>query len=963
MSRTLIHLSWDQPFLPQLADMLARPCTTAPWDMEGLFIIVPTRQAGRMLREALALRACEAGTGLLAPRIVTPDWLLNPAQAESVASPADVVAAWAAVLLAADMESFRPLFPIDPPRRDAHWALGLGWQLQRLQSEVNEYGLDFAGIAESSARTDAEPERWSALASLEVLMAAHLSERGLAEPCAAKISRISSSLPPSEISRVLITGVLDPTPLALKVLERWSEALPVDVVVHGNPQEAVHDEWGRADFERVRHRTIALPKDQVDLRILKDHRELADRVSSVAGCYADSPRTLGICLADQRLTPSVAQAMAKAGLAAHDPAGIPLSRASLAKLAISLSDLATAEGPETLAIILRDPFFEAFAAGLTLPQDAERQDGRAPDGGGVSGTGGASLLAAFDALLAEHLPGTLASCLDFARKDNSERLLAALEWLSAARERLLAEPFCQALSGLLAAVLSGQKIRGDDPAASPLSEAGAKLRQLLASLAEVESRHAALPRAAWPIFLRQALNQEIMYPAKEENAWDLEGWLEIVFDDSPHLLIAGLNEGVVPESVQGDWFIPESLRKTLGMRTNEDRLARDRVLFEAALRSRRQGGRVDLLVPKISTEGDPLQPSKILFACEDNELIDRAKELFAPLPERKQPPRRTIAWKLGPPLGTEEAPAASALLPRPRSLSPSAIRCYLDCPFRYYLEQGLRLRPLDAEKRDLDSLDFGNLCHKALERLARDTTMQSINDEGALAGYLTVTLQEIAAEKLGRLSSFALRIQIEAAAARLRAAAAVEAEQRRQGWHTVDVEKPWTLKIRGHVFGGVIDRIDRHEDGSWRVIDYKTSDAGTTPEDAHWAACPRDRSRVFPASLFEHEDKTRRWIDLQLPLYLLALRDEQGVKAKAGYFVLPRTKEDTAVRTWESLSPEHLLHAQDCAIAVSEAIASGRFWPPSPRARWNDELARLFPDGIEADVDARLFEPGTGGMS
>jgi ATP-dependent helicase/nuclease subunit B len=51
---------------------------------------------------------------------------------------------------------------------------------------------------------------------------------------------------------------------------------------------------------------------------------------------------------------------------------------------------------------------------------------------------------------------------------------------------------------------------------------------------------------------------------------------------------------------------------------------------------------------------------------------------------------------------------------------------------------------------------------------------------------------------------------------------------------------------------GKIDRIDQNErDGSWMIIDYKTSEAGKTPDKTHKAA--RSSGRV--------------WDDLQLPLY------------------------------------------------------------------------------------------------
>ena len=75
---------------------------------------------------------------------------------------------------------------------------------------------------------------------------------------------------------------------------------------------------------------------------------------------------------------------------------------------------------------------------------------------------------------------------------------------------------------------------------------------------------------------------------------------------------------------------------------------------------------------------------------------------------------------------------------------------------------------------------------------------------------------------------------------------------------------------------GRIDRIDHHPDLGWRLIDFKSSDSGTTPDKAH--------------------RKSDRWIDLQLPLYrgLHAARlpgSPDAVDIATGYFwsaLIPR---------------------------------------------------------------------------
>jgi hypothetical protein len=81
--------------------------------------------------------------------------------------------------------------------------------------------------------------------------------------------------------------------------------------------------------------------------------------------------------------------------------------------------------------------------------------------------------------------------------------------------------------------------------------------------------------------------------------------------------------------------------------------------------------------------------------------------------------------------------------------------------------------------------------------------------------------------------------------------------------------------------------------------------------------------------------KQRSWIDLQLPLYAwLAGRiwekeAEKGIEV--GYFLLPPDGEsgDKALQFFD-LTKDMQNSAQLCAKQVSELVAEGKFWPPSP---------------------------------
>ena len=155
--------------LPQAVDFLAAGWSGGtPLDLSGWLVVVPTRQAGRRLREALAVHAAARKQAVFAPRVVTPDRLIEPAvtAGATVATPLESLLAWTEVLQEIDLGGCRAVFPADPPERNFAWALGLARTVVKLQQDLAEGGLRLADV-EARAGDFPETDRWRQLGALE----------------------------------------------------------------------------------------------------------------------------------------------------------------------------------------------------------------------------------------------------------------------------------------------------------------------------------------------------------------------------------------------------------------------------------------------------------------------------------------------------------------------------------------------------------------------------------------------------------------------------------------------------------------------------------------------------------------------------------------------------------------------------------------------------------------------------
>jgi ATP-dependent helicase/nuclease subunit B len=880
-------------------------------------VVVPTRQSGRRLREAIAAHAAARGQAAFPPRVLSPDRLIAPDATADIASRLESLLAWAEVFRQADLAEFRRVFPVDPPVRNFSWALRLAQEFARLQGTLAEAGLRLGDIPTRAGDDFAEAERWQQIGVLETLQAERLTELGLRDGQSAKIERAAAPPRPAEVRRIVVLGVPDPLPLALQALEAHAQEIAVDVVVFAPGTEAAaFDPWGRPLASAWATRIFDLPEFPRRVHLLAGPAAQASRVVAAAADYGDPEGLLGVGVADPEVLPLLETGLRRAGVAGFNPEGRTRHGDRLFQLLAALAELA------------RDDSFAACETLARCPDFLEFLGGRRPD------FSAAEFLARLDRLRARHLPPDLEEAR---RHESEDEGLAAMAEL---RSVLTTGSFPENAGQALDAIFAGRRFELAEPADAQAAEAAETWAEVMRTCRTAAARFDAIGTAEWWDVALRLYGETTRTDEKPAGALELQGWLELLWEDAPHLMVAGLNDGSVPDAVVGDPFLPEALRERLGLKTNAARFARDAYLLQALAASRRNGGRLELLLGKNSLAGDPLRPSRLLLRCADAELPGRIAFLFrAAETARENPPWRR-AWRLQPPAATV-----------PPRLAVTALPAWLACPFRFFLGRVLRLEAVDPGKMELDALDFGTLCHAALEAMGREAALRDCTDGKRLREFLVGRLEQEAARRFGRELTLPLVIQLESARQRLTRAADVQAQTREEGWVIQDVEHPFLIEVAGLSVSGKIDRIDRHEDtGAIRILDYKTSDQPVQPAEAHLRPLRRDEDAPEFAK-FTGEGRPRVWQNLQLPLYGRAMGGKFSGEVSLGYFNLPKAATDTGIALWTDYTPEVAEGAWRCATGVAEAIGAGRFWPPNEAIRpEQDEFAALFHHGTAASV-------------
>jgi RecB family exonuclease len=496
----------------------------------------------------------------------------------------------------------------------------------------------------------------------------------------------------------------------------------------------------------------------------------------------------------------------------------------------------------------------------------------------------------------------------------------------------------------------------DDPLRERHLRARRAVLSILDGLREAHARHHDL---LWTVdelaaTVRRWIEAETFTPSRGRAGVVLTDAASARYGEFTDIHLVGLVDGEWPVRARRNVFYSQPLLAQLGGPPDLDRTPADRAAF------------VDLL------QSPSTRVSLAAFALEDDALVDRSPLLDAvPRAGLTSVPfevsSRAVFTREA--LATRPVPADAvhgeaarwlacreqrpdfrapefhgrALPSTPRSWSVSSLEQYALCPFKYYARYVLKLAEEWPEEEGLTPLERGRLIHEVFETFYAEwqarghRTVSADQLDAARALAATILDRSVAALPPSDQTIERTRFLGSPVAPGL-----IDVVLRMEAERETPVIERWlehrldgTVRLRGQggereiALRGIADRVDLLGDGTFRVVDYKSSRATSPLQLAMYATALRQQLADY---------RGRRWI-LDEAAYI-AFREEPPVRPLSR----PPADVDAVIAREEA----HV-------VEIVDAIARGEF-PPRPAQRslcatcaWATVCRK---DYVEAEVDA-----------
>ncbi len=896
-------------------------------DLSGYLVVLPTARGSQRFLQLIVEFSTQEKLNLIPPILTTigdfPEYLYDAAQ--PLTSDLCQLLAWSKALQQSPPWEIEELFGKIGHLTAEQWqphAQMISELHRRLASEVWSFrtvAREFKKLHKSSL----EVKRWEALEAIQGRYYEILNEVGLWDKQAARSVAIRRKLCRAN-HQIILIGVADLNRATRSMLDLIRDHVRVLVAAPETLRDRF-EEFGGLMTGNWLDAEIRFPCERI--RVVDRFEDQAFAVSwclsQLDGQFAADQITIGIPDAD--VEPQVERSLNAIGVAHRNLKGTPVKDTGPIQLMVAVLEYLEQQDYPTYAALVRHPdMFDWLAIQLKNRH----------------------WLSDLDDYQNQGLPDRIeiAARQPFGEFDESRRHSGGVKTLNAVH--LTLSRLLKQLVGKPKSITSWtkpwisvlQKIYGNrllDKNDLADQQTIAACHELLAALNDLQRipegwKLEVTAAAAIRMAIDAVVHRTVISPPVPD-AIELAGWLDLTLDDAQVMIVTGMNDEHIPASENGHPFLPNAICKELGILDNDRRYARDAYALTVITGVREHFW---LITGRRDLQGEPLKPSRLLFADSSEVVAQRARAFFEYKGESEPQ-----FWLADPDL----APKAQQFsIPRPTTGKPldtlrvTAFREYLKCPYRFFLGSVLQLDSCDDSLQELDGGAFGTLLHAVMEDFGK-SDFKDCADENQLLTVFNQRLDFQAQQNYPGSRLPAVRIQIEQLRMRLHRLAPLQAQWASQGWRIVSVEERnnHTLNVDGLPFEirGTIDRVDVNDStGQVAIWDYKTSDTGDSPNAVH-------------------RNKTG-WKDLQLPLYrhlakeISALAGLDLSRGQLGYILLPRELDKTSFSAANWTDGE-LAEADELMRSIIRNIRAEKFWPPASRApKYSEKFAAICQDAV-----------------
>ncbi|MEZ6192915.1 MAG: hypothetical protein R3C45_16710, partial [Phycisphaerales bacterium] len=541
-----------------------------------------------------------------------------------IAGDLDEHLAWITALRSMPSADLAPLLPHPPDADDLPGWWAFAKQLRRLRDDLAGHRMRFADVPRLSVQRGIDlrgEERWQVLDTAERSFLDTLNTLGLTDRHTQRLDAITGKrCACDESTHIILIATPDLNDTAAAMLRQLGDCVTALVMAPESHADGFDDlgvfkkdYWTAQPVELMpeQFRFVGRSIDQAGavVDVIAEAQQTTDNLS------ADQV-TVG--LGDERFVGPVRRRLGLAGIPYRAAAGTPVAQSRPALLLRALSRFKQEQRFDALAELMRHPDIDAYLR--------KHDDG---DTGSAIG----DWLSLLDRYATDHLQGRLTD--NWLGEPDRQRRLKALHDLVIAllphhpAQRLPLPRWSEPIAHVLRQVYADNPLREHVPDEHQLALSLEQIAQRLREQAELNEDSPTCPQvtASQAISLTLSrLADAVIADEHDGPAVELLGYLELALDDAPVLAITGMNEGHIPSSRTADALLPDSVRSGLSMHDNDHRYARDLMLLNAITHSRPT---VRLIAARRTDQGDPLTPSRLLLACDDETLVSRVRAFFA----------------------------------------------------------------------------------------------------------------------------------------------------------------------------------------------------------------------------------------------------------------------------------------------------------------------------------------------